>query len=72
MVFELFQKLHLQIYASQIHDIMNYYISICPFESGKCEKEREKVQKFEHLENEQNFLDEVKNIFRSFCRAIVW
>ena len=51
---------------------MNYSISICSFESGKCGKEREKVQKFEHLENEQNFLDEIKNIFASFCRAIIW
>ena len=48
-----------------IHDI-NYSTSICPFESGKCGKEGKKLQKFEYLENEKSFLDEIKNIFHSF------
>ena len=40
-VFELFQKLHLQIYASQF--MTSYYsTSICPFESRKCGKEPKK------------------------------
>ena len=39
---------------------------ICPFESGKCEEEEEKLQKFEYLENKNSFLDEIKNIFHSF------
>ena len=43
---------------------MNY--SICRFESGKCGKEGEKLQKIEYLENEKSFLDEIKNIFHSF------
>ena len=34
-----------------MHDI-NYFTSICPFESGKSGKEEEKIQKFEYLENE--------------------
>ena len=37
--------------------------AICPFESGKCGKEWEKVQKFEYLENERSFLDEIKNFY---------
>ena len=45
MVFELFQKLHLQIWN---------------FESGKCGKEGKKLQKFEYLENENSFLNEVR------------
>ena len=49
-----------------IHDIINYSTSICPFESGKCGKEGKKLQKFEYLENEKSFLDEIKNIFRNF------
>ena len=49
-----------------IHDIINYSTSICPFESGKCGKEDEKLQKFEYLENQKSFLDEIKNIFRRF------
>ena len=53
-VFELFQKLHQQIYAP-IHDIINYLSSICPSESGKGGKEGKKLQKFEYLENERSF-----------------
>ena len=34
---------------------------------GKAE-----LQKSEYLENEKSFLDEIKNIFRSFWRAIIW
>ena len=49
-----------------IHDIINYSTSICPFESGKCGKEDEKLQKFEYLENQKSFLDEIKNIFPRF------
>ena len=30
------------------------------------------MQKFEYLENEKSFLDEIKNIFHSFWRAIMW
>ena len=37
-----------------------------PFKSGKRGKEEKKLQKFEYLENEERFLDEIKNIFHSF------
>ena len=43
-VFELFQKLHLQIYASKI--ITKLFHFHCPFESEKCGKEGKKAQKF--------------------------
>ena len=33
---------------------------------GNCGKDGEKLQKFEYLENEKSFLDEIKNIFHSF------
>ena len=49
-----------------IYDIINYSTSICPSESGKCGKEGKLLQKFEYLENEKSFLDEIKNIFPSF------
>ena len=29
-------------------------------------KEKMEIQKFEYLENEKSFLDEIKNIFHSF------
>ena len=39
---------------------------ICPFESGKCEKELKNLQKFEYLESKKNFLDEIKKHFLYF------
>ena len=45
---------------------MNYSTSICPFESGNCGKEGNKLQKFEYLDNEKSFLDEIKKVFDSF------
>ena len=51
--------------CKSIHNIINYSTFICPFESGKWGKGK-KLQKFEYLENEQNFLDETKSIFHSF------
>ena len=55
-----------------LHDIINYSTSICPFESGKSGKEEDKMQNFEYLENGKSFLDEIKNIFHSFWKAIIW
>ena len=31
-----------------------------------------KIQKFEYLKNEKSLLNEIKNIFLSFWRAIIW
>ena len=45
------------------HDIINYSTCICPFEFGKCEKEGEKLQKIEYLENKKSFSDEIKKHF---------
>ena len=45
---------------------LNYSTSVCPFASRNCGKEGKKLQKFEYLENEKSFLDEIKNIFHSF------
>ena len=45
---------------------MNYSNSICPFESGNYGKEGNKLQKFEYLEKEKSFLDEIKNVFYNF------
>ena len=48
------------------YDIINYYTSICTFEPRKRGKEGKKLQKFEYLENEKSFLNEIKNIFHTF------
>ena len=52
--------------CKSIQDIINYSTSTCPFGSGKCGKEGKKLQKFDYLENEKSFLDEIKNIFIVF------
>ena len=50
-----------------MHDVINCSTSIFPFESKKSEKEEEKTQEFEYLENGKSFLDEIKkNIVHSF------
>ena len=49
-----------------IHGIINYSTFIYPFESGKYGKKGEKLQKFEYLENEKSFLDEIKTFFMVF------
>ena len=35
---------------SSFHDIINYSISTCPFESWKCGKEGKKIQQIEYLD----------------------
>ena len=41
--------------------------------ANKGEKEgKMEIQKFECLENKKSFLDEIKSIFHSFYRAIIW
>ena len=52
-----------------IHDIINYSTSICPFVSATCGKEGKKLETFEYLENEKNFLDEIKNFFPQFLKG---
>ena len=40
---------------------------------GDREKKRKmEIQIFEYLENEKRFSDEIKSIFHSFLRAIIW
>ena len=59
---QLFQKLHLQIYASRFMTSKIIQLPFtCPFLSGKCGKIKKKLLKFEYLENEKSFLDGIKN-----------
>ena len=55
-----------------MHDMTNSFTSICPFVSQKCEKQGKKLQKFEYLDNEKIFFDEIKNTFHSFGRTTIW
>ena len=48
-----------------IHDIINS-TSICPFESGKCQKEGKKLQKFEYLN-----ISRTKELFRWYKKDFI-
>ena len=67
------------------HMLLSYYLTaddvinlkIYLGSSSKAMTDREKdekreILKFENLENENNFLDGIKNIFDSFWRATIW
>ena len=70
--FQVIPKITSANLCKPVHDIINYSTSIWSFEFGKGGKEGKKLQKFEYLEDEKSFLDEIKNIFHSFWRAIIW
>ena len=55
--------------SSWHHKLFHFHLR---FWIKKCGKEGKKLQKFEYLENEKSFLDEIKNISHSFQRAIIW
>ena len=40
--------------------------------SRELGQEKKKVKKFEYLDNEKRFLDEMKKIFHNLLRAIIW
>ena len=52
-----------------IHDIINYSISTCP-----CESVARKGKNYKSLNilQTKSFFNEIKNIFHSFWRAIIW
>ena len=39
--------------------------------TGKKEG-KTKIQKFEYLDNEKSFLDEIKSIFRNYLSTVIW
>ena len=40
--------------------------------TDRKKEETTEIQKFEYLENKKSFLDEIKSIFYSFWRVIIW
>ena len=64
MIFEFFQELYTSAkLCKPINNILNYSTFTSPFEFGKSGKEGKKIQKFEYLENEKRFLNEIKKTF---------
>ena len=66
MVVELFQKLRLQIYASQFmtSQIIPLLFVLLYLES--VERKGKKLQKFEYLQNKKSFFGEMENFFHCF------
>ena len=50
------------------HKLFRFHLSIWIW---KVWKRKKKLQKFEYLENEKSFPDEIKNIFHSIWRGII-
>ena len=55
--------------SSRYHKLFHFHL---PFYIWKVWKGREKLQKYEYLDNQNSFFDEIKNTFHSFGRAIIW
>ena len=51
-------------------DVINFKIYLKSSSQAMADREKKRgrveIQKFEYLENEKSFLDEIKNIFHSF------
>ena len=60
VLFELYQKLLLLIYAGQF---INYSTFICSFVSGMCGKKRKNYKNLNILRTKRVFLDEMKASF---------
>ena len=55
--------------------MVNFEIYLQSTSKAMADGEKEwkmEMQKFEYLENEKSFLDEIKRIFCSFWRVIIW
>ena len=51
------------------HELLHFHLSSWIW---KVWKMRERITKLEYLKNEKSFFNEMKNIFYSFWRAIIW
>ena len=51
------------------HKLFHFHL---PFWIWKVWKGNEKLQKFKYLKNEKSFPDEMKKIFYSFWRPLIW
>ena len=55
---------------------MNFKIFLGSTSEAMADREKKegktKIQKFKYLKNKKSFLVEMKNIFHSFRRAIIW
>ena len=56
-----------------IDDVMNFKIYLQSSSKAMADRQnKSEEQKYKNLQNEKSFLDEIKSIFHSFSRAIIW
>ena len=64
-----------QVLIYAVYDVINFKIYLQTTLKAMADREKKrgrKIQKCEYLENEKSFLDEIKSIFHSFLKAIIW
>ena len=64
-----------QVLIYAVYDVINFKIYLQATLKAMADSEKKrgrKIQKYEYLENEKSFLDEIKSIFHSFLKAIIW
>ena len=58
-----------QVLIYAVYDVINFKIYLQTTLKAMADREKKrgrKIQKYEYLENEKSFLDEIKSIFHSF------
>ena len=59
-----------------VDEVKNFEIYLPSTSEAMADREKKEakmeIQKFEYLENEKSVLDELKSIFHSFFRVIIW
>ena len=69
------QNVLLSSYLETVDEIASFEIYLRSTSKAIAEREKKRGRgkdKNEYLENEKSFLDEIKSIFHSFWRAIIW
>ena len=64
-----------QVLIYAVYDVINFKMYLQTTLKAMADREKKrgrKIQKYEYLENEKSFLDEIKSIFHSFLKAIFW
>ena len=64
-----------QVLIYAVYDVINFKIYLQATLKAMADSKKKrgrKIQKYEYLENEKSFLDEIKSIFHSFLKAIIW
>ena len=64
-----------QVLIYAVYDVINFKIYLQTTLKAMADREKKrgrKIQKYEYLENEKSFLDEIKSIFHSFLKSIIW